>query len=58
LNFLDGVSKNAQISTFMKICPAGSELFHANGWTDMMKLIAALCNFASVSKKQSLYRPK
>jgi len=42
----------------MKVCPVGAELFHANGRTDVMKLIVALCNFASVSKKQSLYRPK
>jgi hypothetical protein len=58
LNFLDGVSKNYQISTFNKVCAVGVEMFHANGRTDVMKLIDAFCNFASVSKKQSLYRPK
>jgi len=23
----------------MKICPVGTEMFHAGGWTDMTKLI-------------------
>ena len=26
--------KNIQISNFMKICPVGAELFHADGRTD------------------------
>jgi hypothetical protein len=29
-NFLDIISKNHQIPNFMKICPLGSQLFHAN----------------------------
>jgi hypothetical protein len=29
-NFLDIISKNHQISNFMKICPLGAQLFHAN----------------------------
>jgi len=28
------IYENNQISTFMKICPVGAELFHAKGWTD------------------------
>jgi hypothetical protein len=32
--FLDRVSKNTQISTFMKIRPVGAELFHADRRTD------------------------
>ena len=40
----------------MKICPVGEELFHANRrmkrQTDMMKLIVAFRNFASVPKKK------
>jgi len=31
LEFLDSLSKNAEISDFMKICPVGAELFL---WTD------------------------
>jgi hypothetical protein len=34
LTFLDRLSKNAQISNFMKIRPLGSELLHADGQTD------------------------
>jgi len=34
----------------MRNCPVGAELFHADGWTDMMKLIVALHNFANASK--------
>ena len=30
----------------MKIRPVGAELFHADGQTDMMKLIVAFRNFA------------
>ena len=33
-NFLDTFSKNFQISSFIKIRPAGAEFFHANGQTD------------------------
>jgi hypothetical protein len=32
-NFLGSFSKNTQISNFMKICPVGAELFHADGGT-------------------------
>jgi hypothetical protein len=35
----------------MKICPVGAELFHADGRTDMTKLIAALHNFANAPNK-------
>jgi len=37
--FLTDLKKNTQISNFMKICPAGSELLRADGqtggWTGM-----------------------
>jgi len=50
LNFLDTLSKNIQISAFIKIHPAGAELFHVDGRTDgrtdMTKLIVAFRNFA------------
>ena len=50
LNILDRFSKNTQISNFMKLRPVGAELFHANGRTDMMKLIATFRNFANAPK--------
>jgi hypothetical protein len=31
LNFLDGFSKNIQIPNFMKFCPVGADLLHADG---------------------------
>jgi hypothetical protein len=46
LNFLDRFSKNAQMSNYMKIRAVGAELFHADGRTDMTKLIVAFLNFA------------
>jgi len=33
LNFLDRVSKNTQISNFIKIRPVGTEVLHADGQT-------------------------
>ena len=41
-NFLDRVSKNIQIPNFMLIRLVGAELFHADGQTDMTKLIVAI----------------
>ena len=35
----------------MKIRPVGADLFHAEGRTDMTKLIGALHNFVNASKK-------
>ena len=40
---------NFPISNFTKIRAVGSELFHADGRTDMTKLIAAFRNFANSS---------
>ena len=37
----------------MKIRPVGAELFHADGQTDMTKLMVAFCNFAKSSKTGS-----
>jgi hypothetical protein len=34
----------------MKIRPVGAELFHANGQTDMSKLITAFCRFVKAPK--------
>ena len=38
----------------MKIRPMGAELFHADGQTDMTKLIVAFRNFANASKSEHL----
>jgi hypothetical protein len=38
------------MSSFMKIRLVGVELFHADGRTDMTKLIVAFCNFAEAPK--------
>ena len=43
--------KNPQISIFMKIRPARAELFHADGRTDMAKLIIAFRNSAKRALK-------
>jgi hypothetical protein len=48
--FSTDFSKNAQMPTFMKIRPAGAELFHVEGQTHMPKLIASLRNFANARK--------
>ena len=39
LEFLHRFSKDTQISNFVKIRPVGAELFHADGQTDMTKLL-------------------
>ena len=66
-NFLDRLSKNNQISNFMKIHPVGTELLHADGrkngrtdrqtdrQTDMIKLIVAFRNFAKAPKKKTCH---
>jgi len=41
----------------MKICPVGAERFHADGQTDMTKLIVAFHNFANTSKNCSKSPP-
>ena len=63
-DFLDIFSKNTPISDFMKICPVGADLLHANrqvdgrmdGWmedgqTDITKLLVAFHNFANTLKR-------
>jgi hypothetical protein len=42
--------KSIQILNFVKICPVGAELFHADGRTDITKPIVAFRNFANTSK--------
>ena len=50
LNFLGSISKNAQISNFVKICLVRAEFFLADGRTDMTKLIVAFRNFTNAPK--------
>jgi len=49
--FLDGFFKNTQISNFVKILPMRTQLFHADGQTDMTKLVVAFRSFAKAPKK-------
>jgi hypothetical protein len=53
-NFLQGFSKNPQISNFVKIRPVGAELFYADeqthGRKDMTELTVAFRNFANAPK--------
>ena len=44
-----------QAQSFTKICPAEAELFHADGETDVMKLLAAFRNFAEDPKNSVLH---
>jgi len=48
--FSTNFRKKIQISNFMKIRLVAAELFHADGRTDMTKLIVAYRNFAKVPK--------
>ena len=56
--FIQNISKNVQISNFMKTYPVGARLFHADGWTyryterrtDMTLLTVAFSSFANVPK--------
>ena len=54
LEFPGQIKKNIQLSNFMKIRPVGGELFHADGQTDMTKLIVAFRNFANAPKIEHL----
>jgi hypothetical protein len=49
MNFLNTFSKNAQIQS-IKIRPAGAELFHADGQTDITKLTVAFHSSAKAPK--------
>jgi len=49
LFFSTSFSKNPHISDFMNISPVGADLFHADGRTDMTKLIVATRNFTNAS---------
>jgi len=50
-NFFDRLSKNTEVSNFIKIRPVGSELFHACGRTDIHdEANSHFYNFAKASK--------
>ena len=53
LDFLDSFSKYAKISNFIEIRAVGAELFHADGRTDMTKLIVAFRNFANAPQNSN-----
>ena len=52
-NCLERISKNTQLSNFMKIRPVGTEVFHADGQTDMTTLIIPFRNFANAPQMWS-----
>ena len=47
MNFLETFSKKLE---FIKILPVGAELFHADGKTDITKLIVSFSSFANAPK--------
>jgi len=57
LDFLCIFLKNTHISNFMKIPQLEAELFHADGRTDMTKLIVALRDFACEHKQRFALPP-
>jgi len=50
MNLLDRFSRITEIQNFFKIRPVGAKLFHADRWTDMIKLISAFHNFVNAPK--------
>jgi hypothetical protein len=54
LEFIERLSKNTQVSNFMKIHRVEVELLHTDGRTDgrtnMTKQIVVFCNFANAPK--------
>ena len=52
-SFLDMFAKNTPISNFIKILLMETKLYHADGWTDMSKLIVAFRNFVNGPKNEA-----
>ena len=55
--FPERFSKNPQILNLIKMCPLGSEVFHAERRTDVTKLILAFYNFTNASRTAMLFSP-
>jgi hypothetical protein len=53
LDFFRQCFENTQIQNFMKIHRVGSEWFHADGQSNMMKVVVAFRNFAKTPRKFS-----
>ena len=51
LEFSQYIFRDTQIPNFMKICPVGAEMIHADGQTDIINPIVAFRNFANTPKK-------
>jgi ubiquitin C-terminal hydrolase len=52
VEFSQKISKNIQISNFIKVLSVGAELFNADGQTDTTKLIRSFCNFVNAPKSR------
>jgi hypothetical protein len=50
------LTKITPTSNFMQISPVGVELFHADGRTDMTKLIVTFRSFAKANKIERVLR--
>ena len=50
LDFSLQIFEKIQISNFMNIRPMAAELLHADGRTDVTKLVVAFHNFANASR--------
>ena len=53
--FSGQILKNSQVQVFTKICPVEAELFHADGETDVLKVIAGFRNFVKQPKNSILH---
>ena len=56
LIFLDGFSKNTQISNLMKIRPVGAELFHGDGQTGVTEANSRFSLFGEAPKDSQMYK--
>ena len=54
IEFSREIFEKFQTSNFMKICPVGAKLFHANRQTDTTKLIVACNNFGKAPKSSHI----
>jgi hypothetical protein len=54
LVFSQQIFENTKVSNLIKIRPVGAELLHADGRTDMTKLIVAFRNFANAPKNSTI----